>query len=237
MSQKTHSTSYARKSSILYVPITWEGELDAPEPIELPPAAEIAFSAATNAILGGINMMIKEGMNSYEDYASGKIDQKQYTYRVMVKGSAAAAKSGGKTVVALSLKEGVKVFAKKLGAEGFKRFARSNAMTAIAFGVVDQGADTYKYYKGELNESQYKINSSENLGGTGGAIGGAAVGAMLGSVVPGLGTGAGALLGSLMGMLGAAGGATMGKSIGENLFGEHATDENVQPPSKEDEQS
>lgn len=226
------SSKFPAPKKALYVPIAWEGENDAPQPIPLPPAMDIAISAGSNALLGGINGMIKEVTISYPEYKSGKIDQKQFTYRVMTKGGQTAAKSGGKTVVALSLKEGVKAMAQKIGSEGFKRFAKSGSMTMIAFGIVDQSADTYKFYKGEITETQYKINTSENIGGTGGAIGGAAVGAMLGSVIPGLGTSVGFILGGVMGMLGQSSGASFGKSLGESIFLEGGTEDDTpsEPP-------
>lgn len=199
------------------IPIIWEGEDELPE-MPFPPAMELAFGAATNAILGGMQGMMKEGVDSYPDYSSGKIDQNQYTYRVFVKGTQTAITSGSKTVVALGVKEGAKVVAKKIGKESIMRFARSNAMTAIAFGLVDQGTDTYKWSQGQMSESDFKIKTSENVGSTSGSIGGAAIGAILGSVVPGLGTGAGAAIGYMAGMLGASGGASLGKSVGEYFF-------------------
>ncbi|MDW3648760.1 MAG: hypothetical protein R8P61_16955 [Bacteroidia bacterium] len=205
------------------IPIIWEGEDEVPE-MPFPPAMELAFSAATNAILGGMQAMMQEGVESYSDYSSGKIDQNQYTYRVFVKGTQSAIRNGSKTVVALGVKEGAKVVAKKVGKESLKRFAKSNAMTAICFGLVDQGTDAYKFSQGQMSGTEFKIRTSENIGSTSGAIGGAAIGAMLGSIVPGLGTGAGAALGYMAGALGASGGANLGKSVGEYFFLEDQSD-------------
>ena len=98
------------------IPIIWEGEDEVPE-MPFPPAMELAFSAATNAILGGMQAMMQEGVESYNAYSSGKIDQNQYTYRVFVKGTQSAIRNGSKTVVALGVKEGAKVVAKKVGKE------------------------------------------------------------------------------------------------------------------------
>lgn len=203
------------------IAIDWEGQNDPPVELpEIPLALDISLQACTSAFISGMDSMMKEGAKSFDDFRSGKIDEKQYTYRVVSKGTQGAFKSGAKTVTALSLKEGVKVVSKRFGGEMLKRFARSNAMTAIAYGIVDQGADTIGFYGGTLSEKDYKINTVENVGRTGGAISGAAAGAMLGSVVPGLGTGAGALIGGMMGMLGSMGGAVMGKSLGESWFEE-----------------
>ncbi|MEM6804669.1 MAG: hypothetical protein AAF696_24950, partial [Bacteroidota bacterium] len=58
------------------IPIIWEGEDDLPE-MPFPPAMELAFSAATNAILGGMQAMMQESMNSYTDYNKGTIDKNQ----------------------------------------------------------------------------------------------------------------------------------------------------------------
>ncbi|MEM6802342.1 MAG: hypothetical protein AAF696_13115, partial [Bacteroidota bacterium] len=156
----------------------------------------------------------------------------QFTYRVFVKGTQAAVRNGSKTIVALGVKEGAKAVAQKIGKESLKRFAKSNSMTAICFGLVDQGTDAYKFSQGYMSKSEFQIKTSENVGSTGGAIGGAAVGAMLGSVVPGLGTGAGAAIGFMAGMLGASGGASLGKSVGTYLFNEDQGDQNTESSEK-----
>ncbi|MEO0469799.1 MAG: hypothetical protein AAF206_09280 [Bacteroidota bacterium] len=191
------------------------GPMNPPAP-EIPPAMDIAFQAAVMAAIEGVNGMVKEGLNSYDDYKEGKIGQVEYTNRVLDKGGKAAFRTGSRTAAALTLREGAKAVSNRLGSEFLKRFARSGAMSAICFGAVDQGIDTYKWQKGELTEQQYKISTVKNFGGTGGAIGGAAIGATLGSVVPAIGTALGAMIG---GMLGAAGGAEGGQSLGESIFG------------------
>ncbi|MEL6674000.1 MAG: hypothetical protein AAFR61_17485 [Bacteroidota bacterium] len=216
----------------IQIPIAWEGEDNPPELPELPAPMEIGLAAATNAIMGGLNGMIREGARSLEEYQNGNIDQKQYTYRIVTKGSQAAVTTGAKTVLAMGLKEGAKAVAKRMGSDSLKRFVRGGAMTSICFGIVDQGTATYQWSQGALTDAGYKVKTSENVGGTGGAIGGAAIGAMIGSVVPGLGTGAGFLVGSMMGMLGAAGGAAMGKSLGETWFPEETKEET--PPGEEE---
>lgn len=198
------------------IPILWEGESDAPVLPELPPALEIGAQAATAALIGGMNGMMREGAARFQDLQSGKLDQKQFTYRLIRKGTESALTSGTKAAAAIGMKHGVVFAAKRIGARQVLRFARSNAFTAICYGVVDQTGDTIKYFRGELNVTAYKVQTTENLGGTSGALGGAALGAVVGSVVPGIGTS----IGMLLGMLGAAGGANIGKTLGKKWFGE-----------------
>jgi phage tail tape-measure protein len=190
--------------------------MDGDELPGIPLGLDIGLQACASAIVSGINSMAKEGGKSLEDYRSGKIDQKQYTYRVIHKGTEGAMKGGARTASGLALSEGAKHFiGKKFGQEVLKRLSRHNALTAVAFFVVDQSADTFKLYTGKIDSAKYKVNTAENLGTTGGAIGGAAAGAMIGSVVPGMGTAFGAMIG---GMFGAMSGAASGKTLGEALF-------------------
>ncbi len=210
------------------IPIAWEGEA-APEVPEFPPALEIGAQAVSSAILGGINGILKEGMTNYQDLQNGKLDQKQFTYRLVRKGSQAAFQSGSKAVAALTMRQGMVYAAKKMGSKSLLGLARRHTMVSVCYGIVDQSIDTVKFYRGELDTTGFKIQTSENVGSTGGAIGGAALGAALGSVVPGLGTMAGALLG----MLGAASGASVGKSVGEKWFGEDNNSENPPASPKE----
>lgn len=212
------------------IPIAWEGEAP-PEVPEFPPAMEIGAQAVSSAILGGINGMLKEGMTNFQDLQEGKLDQKQFTYRIVRKGSQAAFQGGSKAVAALTMRQGFIYAAKKIGSKSLLGIARRHTMVSICYGIVDQGIDTVKYYRGDLDSTGFKIQTSENVGSTGGAIGGAALGAAVGSVVPGLGTMAGALLG----MLGAASGASVGKSVGEKWFGEENNVEN--PPGSDQESS
>ncbi|MDP5171475.1 MAG: hypothetical protein NWR72_14615 [Bacteroidia bacterium] len=195
------------------IPIIWEGEAP-PEVPDFPPALEIGAQAVSSAILGGINGMVREGMDQFEAYQTGKLDHKQYTYRIVRKGSEAAMKQGSKAVAALTMRQGLIFAAKKMGAKRLLVFAKGSAMISVAYGVVDQGVDTYKYFQGELKEVEFKVQTSQNVGSTGGAIGGAAMGALLGSAVPGLGT----VMGAFLGMLGSASGASLGKAIGEKWF-------------------
>ncbi|MDX2249113.1 MAG: hypothetical protein SF052_20165 [Bacteroidia bacterium] len=182
----------------------------------VPVSMEIGLNAVASAVIAGINGMAKEGARSFEDYKAGKIDQTQLTFRVVSKGTEQALKGGTRTASGLALSEGAKhVLKKRFGEAVLKRFTRHNALTAFAFFVVDQSADTFKLFRGEIQSDQYKVNTLSNIGTTGGSIGGAAAGAVLGSVVPGLGTAVGAMLGS---MLGAMSGSAGGQSLGEVLF-------------------
>lgn len=207
----------------IFVPIEWEHKsYDAPElpdEIQLPLSADIALRAAAEAFSSLMNGMMKEGIESFHEYKQGKIDQKQYTYRVVKKGTQAAVKGGTRTAAALSLSEGARrLIAKKFGQEVVKRFGKYNVLTSVAFGLVDQGTNTYKLFNGQLPERDYKIKSVENVGGTGGAISGAAAGAVIGSAFPGMGTAFGAMLGYAFAVMGAMSGASLGKTLGEQIF-------------------
>ncbi len=203
---------------IYFVPIEWEGQ-DAPDTPEIPILIEIPISAASAALITGVQAMLQEGSRSMGEWQSGKIDEKQFTYRVVHKASQGALKGGGRTLGALGLSEGIrKAVAHKWGEHIARRLTRYNLLGSVCFGIVDQTGDTFKWVNGKLTLRDYKVKSVENVGGTGGAIGGAALGSMLGSIVPGLGTGTGALIGGMLSMMGAMGGASLGKSIGEEWF-------------------
>ncbi|MEM6767761.1 MAG: glycine zipper domain-containing protein [Bacteroidota bacterium] len=180
-------------------------------------AKGVAIQAVTNAIISGISDMAKEGNLKLDEWEDGKINGSEYVAKVVGKGVKTATYSGSKTAAALSIKEVAKFVTNKLGKETLKRFARSNTMTAVAFGMVDQGVDTFKYMRGDIGAKQYKVSTLQNVGSAGGAVGGAATGAALGSAVPGLGTVLGAAIGT---MLGSYGGSIMGKSLGEDFFQE-----------------
>lgn len=221
MKSSHHSAASKPVSLTRFVPIEWAGQ-DLPEiPEELPIGADILFRACADALSSGLNGMVKEGSEHYDDWRKGKIDEKQFTYRMVRKGSEAALKGGVRTGAALVLSEGAKrVIARRWGEAVMRRFTRYNVFTAVAYGLVDQGTHTYKLYKGEMKPTEYKVKSAENVGGTGGAIAGATAGALAGSLIPGLGTGAGALMGYVMAVIGAMGGANLGRNLGEEWFGE-----------------
>ncbi len=193
--------------------------LDSPLEPELPIAADIGINAAVAAVMSGLNEMMREGGKSIEDFRAGKIDEKQFTYRLVHKATEAATRNGIRTGSALVMSEGAKkVLTKAFGKALVKRLSRYNLITAICFGMVDQGRHTLDLANGKMDTREYKVKSVENVGGTGGAISGATAGAVLGSVVPGLGTAAGGMLGYMMGMLGAMGGGALGRSLGEKWF-------------------
>ncbi len=212
---------------IRHIPIIWEGEAP-PEMPDLPPAVEIGAQAISSAVIGGLNGMIKEGMASFQALQEGKIDQKQFTYRVIRKGTAGAVQQGSKSAAALTMRQGLIYTAKKIGSRRFLAFSKSHAVFSVCYGVVDQGIHTYQFFQGKLDEVQYKVQTTENIGSTGGAISGAALGAFLGSTVPGLGT----VMGALIGMAGASGGASLGKSFGEKWFGKDNKPSGEQNPEQ-----
>lgn len=205
-------------SEVFFLPVEI---LDTPPPTEpdLPIMADIGINAAVAAVMSGLNEMMREGGRSMEDWRSGKIDEKQFTYRLIHKSTEAAKRNGIRTGSALVLSEGSKkVLTKLFGKALVKRISRYNLISAICFGLVDQGRHTFELYQGKMDSREYKVKSVENAGGTGGAISGATAGAILGSVVPGLGTAAGGMLGYMMAMLGAMGGGALGRSLGEKWF-------------------
>lgn len=170
-------------------------------------ANDIAMAALGSALANGIAEMTKEGNVQLDELEDGNIDSKEFMVKVVQRGAESAAKSGAKTMAALSLKEAAKVVGKKLGKDIVKRIG-PHTFTAIAYGIVEQGTDTYLYVSGKIQVKEYKVNTAQNVG----SVGGAAVGAVLGSAIPV----AGSLLG---GMLGGYWGAILGKSLGEDFFG------------------
>lgn len=168
----------------------------------------IAIQALTSAIATGVTEMTKEGNMQLDEWEDGNINGKEFTVRVVKKGAATAAKSGGKTLAALTLREGVNAIGKKFGKDIAKRLG-NHTFTAIAFGIVEQGSDTILWMNGQLNVNEYKVNTAGNVG----SVSGAAVGAVLGAAIPV------PVLGSLLGsMLGGHWGNVMGRSIGQSFF-------------------
>ncbi|MEM7370932.1 MAG: hypothetical protein AAF587_20120 [Bacteroidota bacterium] len=228
----------------IFVPIDWEGSKqnppEYPELPSIPISADILLKAVADAFGSGMNGMMKEGIESFQDFRKGKIDEKQYTYRVVYKGTQAAVKGGSRTAAALGLSEGAKrLIVKKFGEEALRRLGKYNFVTSMAFGIIDQGTHTYQYANGQLPARDFKIKSVENVGGTGGAISGAAAGAMIGSAFPGLGTVAGAMLGYAFAVMGAMSGASLGKSLGEQWFPDpsaEATEKNSEESTSSDQE-
>jgi hypothetical protein len=217
----------SEKMSPLEIPIEFDTMNDGPVQPELPFLADLGINAASAAMMSGLNAMMKEGGASIEEWRNGKIDEVQFTYRVIHKGTNAAVKNGVRTGSALALNEGAsRAIAKAWGKAFLKRVNRYNTLTAVCFGVVDQTTHTVQWFRGKLDVREYKIKSVENVGSTSGAIGGAAAGAMMGSIVPGLGTGSGALLGYVFATLGAMSGAKAARSLGEKWFPGDEDDDN-----------
>ncbi|MEZ4849230.1 MAG: hypothetical protein R3B93_11570 [Bacteroidia bacterium] len=100
--------------------------MDGDEVPEIPIGFEIGLQACASAIVSGINGMAKEGGKSLEAYRGGKIDQKQFTYRIIHKGTESAIKGGARTASGLALSEGAKHYiSKKFGQAVLKRFTIS----------------------------------------------------------------------------------------------------------------
>ena len=58
---------------IFFVPIEWEGQ-DGPDMPQIPPIVEIPISAASAALISGVQAMLQEAGKSMADRQSGKID-------------------------------------------------------------------------------------------------------------------------------------------------------------------
>ena len=167
-----------------------------------------AFAAATSAAA--------EAVSSFGRMRRGEIGKAEYTGRVVTAGVQGGAASGARTAAALGMKEAGKAVGKKVGSQALRRFAGSNAGTAVAFTAVEQILDTAKVLSGKMSGSEYGVKSCQNVGGGGGAFGGALAGASLGSVVPIVGTAIGGLIGGVVGGLG---GGWFGKAFGKFCFG------------------
>jgi phage tail tape-measure protein len=205
---------YSTKKRVFEIPVEWAESRPATLRVSggIP---DIAFRAVPTAILSGMEGGAREAMDSYESYQQGKIDGDEYASRIFRSGAGSTLAGGAKAFAAFGLQEGMKLISDKWGRAVLKRFSRSHAATFVAFGIVDQGLSTYKWYNGEISDSEMKIQSAENAGGAGGAVGGAVIGAAAGSFVPGLGTAFGAIFGSYIGGYFGAKGA---KNLGENWF-------------------
>jgi len=178
--------------NIRLIPIDWIDTVANHAPFNDPPPFTpgefVLANSIFSALMSGMNGLAHEIKEHFEAFAQGKMSGTEYAAKIAEAGSQKAAFGGAKAVVAFSAQEIVKALVDKWGQEFFKRFARSNVMTMLAFGAVDQGVDTYKYQTGQLELRDYKVNSAQNAGSASGAVTGGAAGALLGSVVPGIGT-------------------------------------------------
>lgn len=177
---------------------------------------DIGSCAATSAAIGAGISFLSSVVDGHARYARGEIDGAEYMESVITETGKGAVNAGATTAAALCLKEGGKQLGKNLGNQALKRFAGSNAATAIAFGAVEVGCDLYKLGTGEIDGCEFGKKTMATTGGAAGGYGGAVAGAALGTMIlPGIGTGIGAFLGGLMGGLG---GNSIGSGIGSLIF-------------------
>ena len=170
-------------------------------------------AGTTGALLGAG----AEAWASLRESRTGKIDGAEYAQRVVVTGIKAAMDSTARTTIALGAKKATKAVARKIGAQGLKRFAGSNPGTAVAFGFAERSIDAFQLLAGTIDGQEYGTRRVQTAGSTGGAIGGAAAGVAIGSAIPGAGTVVGAVIGAVAGSM--AGGG-LGREVGSLLFGD-----------------
>lgn len=175
----------------------------------------IGKQSMNSTIISGLAGTLEESIYGYKDFKNGNIDASTYGKNIAKATAKSAAVGGGKTASALLMKESGKQVAKKIGKEGLKKFAGSNAATGIAFGLVEQGLNTVNLVRGKISGSEYGQQTVQNIGSTGGAIGGAIAGAAIGSAVPIIGTAIGGFIG---GIIGSFGGGFVGKKTGKLIF-------------------
>ncbi len=212
---------------VRYIPIQWEGEHGV---AWLP--QDVLMNAAISAAISGMESMAKEGQAHFQSLKSGDMKGPEFAGKILQKGAQKAAGSGSRVLAAYAVKQGMERVGKRLTGKlllrGMNPFLRSNAMWSVAFGLVDQGVNTYQLATGGLNQRDYQVKSTQTAGATGGAVGGGIVGAMIGNVLL---PGAGGLLGMLFGsMLGEKTGSAGGQLMGEKLFPKKETSEETSAP-------
>jgi len=168
--------------------------------------ADIGNEALGAAKFGAATSAAFSSYRAISSYKRGDMSGSEALKSVVVESAKGAGKAAAKRGAALAVKEGIKTGSKALG----KNALKGNVATAVAFGVVEQGIDTFKYFTGDIDGEEYKKRSAGNVGSTGGAIAGASAGAAIGSVVPVVGTVIGAGIG---GFIGSIGGGKLLKSI------------------------
>ena len=161
--------------------------------------SDIAGQAKSSALFGVGFGLLSSIDSNIKKYNNDEMDGGEFVAEVVKDGVVTGATAAAKTTAALSMKEGGKYVAAKVGAEGLKKFAGSNAGTAVAFGCVDQFCMTVKLANGEITDEEYAKGTCLNVGSTGGAFGGAAAGAAIGSAIPVVGTIVGGFIGALAG--------------------------------------
>lgn len=172
---------------------------------------DVGGQAVTSGAISGVVGAATAAEGNLEEYRNGSIDGAEFTARIAVAGAESCAVSAVKTAAALGIKEGGKQVAQKVGQEGLKKIAGSNAMTNVAFGAVEQVCDTAKLFNGDIDGKEYAKRTVSTAASTYGGIEGAALGATIGSAVPVVGTVVGAVVG---GIIGSVGGGAVGRLLG-----------------------
>ncbi|MCZ8515640.1 hypothetical protein O9H85_25165 [Paenibacillus filicis] len=95
-------------------------------------------------------------------------------------------------------------------------FQNGSLWAGIVSGAISQVQDTKGLTQGQINRTQYAVQTTENVTGAFGVIAGVEYGAMLGTAVfPGVGTVIGSVVG---GLLGDRVGRTVGNRAGGMIF-------------------
>ena len=122
-------------------------------------------------------------------------------------------KLGAKKAAVKGIQETGKMIGKKVGSTALRKFAGSNAGTAVAMGIVDLGCNVVQLACGEISGKEFARNTASSVGGAAGTYGGTLGGAAIGSAIcPVIGTAIGALIGGI-------GGGFGGSSLMEGICG------------------
>lgn len=161
---------------------------------------DVGSCALNSAGIGAAFSAAGSLYSNLEKYNKGEINGLEYMGEVAKDTAKGAAKSAATTATALSLKEGGKALGEAVGSQAFRKFAGSNAGTAVAFGLAEIGFNAVKYANGDIDGKQFAKSSVTTVGGAAGGYGGAVAGAAIGSTVfPGVGTAIGACIGGIVG--------------------------------------
>lgn len=160
---------------------------------------DIGSCAMNSAGIGAAFSAAGSIYSNLEKYNNGEIDGVEYMGEVAKDTAKGAVKSATTTATALSLKEGGKALGDAVGSQALRKFAGSNAGTAVAFGIAEIGYNAFKYANGDIDGKDFAKSSATTVGGAAGGYGGAVAGAAIGSaVLPGVGTAIGACLGGIV---------------------------------------
>lgn len=159
---------------------------------------DVGSCALNSAGIGAAFSAAGSLYSNLEKYNKGEIDGFEYMGEVAKDTAKGAAKSAATTATALSLKEGGKALGEAVGSQAFRKFAGSNAGTAVAFGLAEIGFNAVKYANGDIDGKQFAKSSATTVGGAAGGYGGAVAGATIGTALcPGIGTAIGACIGGI----------------------------------------